>query len=110
MLNAQATFIGNDERIIMIEVKAEIQLDHDNLVSLEARSAQPGQPAVMIRDLLRTTLRLRPDRIILGGVRRGEAFDVLQALNTGHSDTLCTIHANSTQQAINRFNKVSSYG
>lgn len=103
MLNALATFIENDQRIVMIEDTAEIQLDHDNLVSLEARREQPGQPAVTIRDLLRTTLRLRPDRIILGEVRGGEAFDLLQALNTGHSGTLCTIHANSAQQAINRF-------
>ena len=103
LLNALATLITGEDRIVLIEDTAEIQLEHANLVSLEARREQPGQPAVTIRDLLRTTLRLRPDRIILGEVRGGEAFDLLQALNTGHSGTLCTIHANSAQQAINRF-------
>src|SRR5262249_52901132 len=74
-----------------------------NLVQLEARRAQPQTPAVTIRDLLRTSLRLRPDRILLGEVRGGEAFDLLQALNTGHAGTLATLHANSAVQAIARF-------
>ena len=69
----------------------------------EARREQPGLPAVTIRDLLRATLRHRPDRIIVGEVRGGEAFDLLQALNTGHSGTLSTIHANSAEQALSRF-------
>ena len=69
----------------------------------EARREQPGLPAVTIRDLLRATLRHRPDRIIVGEVRGGEAFDLLQALNTGHSGTLSTIHANSAAQALARF-------
>jgi pilus assembly protein CpaF len=81
----------------------EIQIEADNLVRLEARRDQPGLPAVTIADLLRTTLRLRPDRILLGEVRGGEAFDLLQALNTGHAGTLSTIHANSAAQAISRF-------
>lgn len=74
-----------------------------NLVRFEARLEQPGVPAVTIRDLLRATLRHRPDRIILGEVRGGEAFDLLQALNTGHSGTISTIHANSAAQALSRF-------
>jgi pilus assembly protein CpaF len=72
-------------------------------VRFEARREQPGFPAVAIRDLLRATLRHRPDRIVVGEVRGGEAFDLLQALNTGHSGTLSTIHANSAEQALARF-------
>ena len=72
----------------------------ENLVEFEARRERPDQRAVTVRDLLRATLRHRPDRIILGEVRGGEAFDLLQALNTGHSGTLSTIHANSAEQAV----------
>ena len=103
LLNALASFIDSKERIVVIEDTSEIQLEQRNLVRLEARRAQPGLSAVTIRDLLRTTLRLRPDRIILGEVRDGEAFDLLQALNTGHQGTLATIHANSAIEAISRF-------
>jgi pilus assembly protein CpaF len=103
LLNALAAFIAKDERVIVIEDTSELQLEKDNLVRLEARRQQPDLPAVTIRDLLRATLRLRPDRILLGEVRGGEAFDLLQALNTGHSGTLSTIHANSGEQAISRF-------
>jgi pilus assembly protein CpaF len=102
LLNALANFIGDRERIVLIEDTAEIQLEKPNLVRFEARREQPGIPAVTIRDLVRATLRHRPDRIVLGEVRGGEAFDLLQALNTGHSGTLSTIHANSAQQAIAR--------
>lgn len=102
LLNALANFISNSERIVVIEDTAEIQLEKPNLVRFEARREQPGIPAVTIRDLVRATLRHRPDRIVLGEVRGGEAFDLLQALNTGHSGTLSTIHANSAQQAIGR--------
>ena len=102
LLNALAAFIADQERIVIIEDTAEIQLDKPNLVRFEARREQPGLPAVAIRDLVRATLRHRPDRILLGEVRGGEAFDLLQALNTGHSGTLSTIHANSAQQAITR--------
>lgn len=103
LLTALANFIDPEERVIVLEDTAEIQLTRDNLVRLEARREQPGLPAVTIRDLLRMSLRLRPDRILLGEVRGGEAFDLLQALNTGHAGTLCTIHANSAAQAISRF-------
>ncbi len=102
LLNALANFIGDRERIVVLEDTAEIQLEKPNLVRFEARREQPGVPAVTIRDLVRATLRHRPDRIVLGEVRGGEAFDLLQALNTGHSGTLSTIHANSAQQAIAR--------
>ncbi len=102
MLNALASFIDDGDRIVLIEDTAEIQIDKPNLVRFEARREQPGIPAITIRDLLRATLRHRPDRIILGEVRGGEAFDLLQALNTGHSGTLSTIHANSAMQALSR--------
>jgi len=103
MLNALGQFIPEDERIVLIEDTAEIQLPHANLVRLEARRAQNGVAAVAVRDLLKASLRHRPDRIILGEVRGGEAFDLLQLLNTGHSGTLCTIHASSAKQGLSRF-------
>ncbi len=103
LLNALSAYIHDDERVVLIEDTAEIQIDTRNLVRFEARHEQPGIAAVTIRDLLKATLRHRPDRILLGEVRGGEAFDLLQALNTGHSGTLSTIHANSAQQAISRF-------
>jgi pilus assembly protein CpaF len=102
LLNALAHFIPVSERILLIEDTAEIQLNHPNLVCFEARREQPGIAPVTIRDLVRASLRHRPDRIILGEVRGGEAFDLLQALNTGHSGSLSTIHANSASQAIAR--------
>jgi pilus assembly protein CpaF len=96
-------FIPPDERILVIEDTAEIQLGQENLVRFEARREQNGLPAVAIRDLLKAALRHRPDRIILGEIRGGEAFDLLQLLNTGHSGTLSTIHANSAKQGLARF-------
>ncbi len=103
LLNALSAYIEPDERVVLIEDTSEIQMERKNLVRLESRRELPPVPAVTIRDLLRTTLRLRPDRIILGEVRGGEAFDLLQALNTGHCGTLSTIHASSAAQAIARF-------
>ena len=103
LLNALAAFLPADHRLILIEDTAELQLDAPNLVRFEARREQGSLPAVSIRDLLRATLRHRPDRILVGEVRGGEAFDLLQALNTGHSGTLSTIHANSADQALSRF-------
>ena len=103
MLNALASFIDPEERVVLIEDTSEIQISLKNLVEFEARRERPDQRAVTIRDLLRATLRHRPDRIILGEVRGGEAFDLLQALNTGHSGTLSTIHANSAEQSVTRF-------
>jgi pilus assembly protein CpaF len=103
LLNILGKFIGDDERILLVEDTAEIQLCQPNLVRFEARQAQSGLPAVTIRDLLKASLRHRPDRIILGEIRGGEAFDLLQLLNTGHSGTLSTIHANSAKQGLSRF-------
>jgi pilus assembly protein CpaF len=78
-------------------------LPQDNLVRFEVRQAQNGLPAVTIRDLLKASLRHRPDRIILGEIRGGEAFDLLQLLNTGHSGSLSTVHATSAKQSLSRF-------
>ena len=103
LLNALGKLLSDDDRILLIEDTSEIQLQKPNLVRLEARQAQSGLPAVTIRDLLKASLRHRPDRIILGEIRGGEAFDLLQLLNTGHSGTLSTVHASSAQQAISRF-------
>jgi pilus assembly protein CpaF len=102
LLNALAAFLPTRHRVVVIEDTAELQLCQRNLVSLEARRAQVDLPAVTIRDLLRASLRLRPDRILVGEVRGGEAFDLLQALNTGHAGSLSTIHANSAMQALTR--------
>jgi pilus assembly protein CpaF len=102
-LRILAKFIPDDERILLIEDTAEVQLNHSNVVRFEARREQNGVPAVAIRDLLRAALRHRPDRLILGEVRGAEAFDLLQLLNTGHSGTLSTIHANSARQGLARF-------
>lgn len=103
LATALTEFIPNHERVVLIEDTAEIQMQKDNVVRFEARREQNGVPAVTIRDLLRATLRHRPDRIILGEIRGGEAFDLLQLLNTGHSGTISTVHANSAPQGISRF-------
>ena len=103
LLTALGKFIPADERILLIEDTAEIQLAHENLVRFEARREQNGTPAVSIRDLLKAALRHRPDRILLGEIRSGEAFDLLQLLNTGHSGTISTIHASSAKQGLSRF-------
>ena len=102
LLNALSAFIPAEDRIVLIEDTAEIDIAAPDLVRLETRRAQPDVPAITIRDLLRQTLRLRPDRIILGEVRGAEAFDLLQALNTGHTGTISTIHANSARLAVSR--------
>ena len=103
LLNILANFIPEHERILVIEDTAEIQITTPNLVRFEARREQDGLPAVNIRDLLKASLRHRPDRILLGEIRGAEAFDLLQLLNTGHSGTISTVHANSAQQALSRF-------
>ena len=108
LLNALASRIADSDRIVVIEETAEIHLEKPNLLRFEARRAQvplgqePLLPAVTITHLVRATLRHRPDRIIVGEVRGGEAFDLLQALNTGHLGSLTTIHANSAEQALTR--------
>ena len=103
MANILMEFIGDEERIVLIEDTAEIQIHKENVLRFEARREQNGVPAVTIRDLLKATLRHRPDRIIVGEIRGGEAFDLLQLLNTGHSGTISTVHANSAAQGISRF-------
>jgi len=103
LLTALGKFIPPDERILLIEDTAEIRLHHENLVRFEARREQNGTSAISIRDLLKAALRHRPDRLILGEIRSGEAFDLLQLLNTGHSGTLSTIHASSAKQGLARF-------
>lgn len=103
LLNILAGFIPKYERILLIEDTAEIQINAPNLVRFEARTAQNGLPTVSIRDLLKASLRHRPDRILLGEIRGAEAFDLLQLLNTGHSGTVSTVHANSALQALSRF-------
>lgn len=103
LLNVLGKFIPADERVLLIEDTSEIQMNQDNLVRFEARQPQNGLPAVTIRDLLKASLRHRPDRIILGEIRGGEAFDLLQLLNTGHSGSLSTLHATSARQGLARF-------
>src|SRR5207302_2228544 len=103
LLNILADFIPDDDRLLVIEDTAEIHIRKPNLVRFEARRQQgPKIPAVTIRDLLKASLRHRPERTIHGEIRGEEAFDLLQALNTGHSGSLSTIHANSARQALSR--------
>lgn len=104
MLNALSDHIPETERIITIEDSAELQIRHiPNLVSLECRQANSeGENAVTIRDLIRTSLRMRPDRIVVGEVRGGEALDMLQAMNTGHDGSLSTGHGNSPADMLSR--------
>lgn len=95
--------IPDQERVVLIEDTAEIHIQKPDVLRFEARREQNGFPAVTIRDLLKASLRHRPDRIIVGEIRGGEAFDLLQLLNTGHSGTISTVHANSAAQGISRF-------
>jgi pilus assembly protein CpaF len=109
LLNALAATIPDRDRIVLIEETSEVVIDKRNLVRFEARRAQlplgheVPLPAVTIAELLRATLRHRPDRILVGEVRGPEAFDLLQALNTGHLGSISTLHANSAEQALTRF-------
>jgi pilus assembly protein CpaF len=103
LLKALALKIPSHERLITIEDAAELRLDAANLVALEAREAnQEGQGAISIRDLVRNALRMRPDRIVVGECRGGEALDMLQAMNTGHEGSLTTVHANTPRDALAR--------
>lgn len=103
-LNALSNYIPHDERVITIEDSAELQITGvDNLVSLETRNANAsGVGQITIRDLIKSSLRMRPERIVVGEVRGGEALDMLQAMNTGHDGSLSTGHANSTQDMLSR--------
>lgn len=103
LLNALSALIPREERIVTIEDAAELALDHPNRVALEARPRNlEGRGEVTIRDLVRNALRMRPDRIIVGECRGGEALDMLQAMNTGHDGSLTTVHANSPRDALSR--------
>ncbi len=103
LLNVLSSFINHEERIITIEDAAELKLKQQHVISLETRLVNyEGQGEVTIRDLVINSLRMRPDRIIVGEVRGKEAFDMLQAMNTGHSGSLTTMHANSPVDALNR--------
>ena len=103
LLNILSSFIENHERIITIEDAAELKLHQDHVISLETRSMNyEGAGEITIRDLVRNSLRMRPDRIIVGEVRGKEAFDMMQAMNTGHEGSLTTLHANSPEDALNR--------
>jgi pilus assembly protein CpaF len=103
LLNVLSQFIPPDERLITIEDSAELKLRQPHVVSLETRVANvEGAGEVRQRELVRNALRMRPDRIILGEVRGGEALDVLQAMNTGHEGSMTTIHANDTRDALTR--------
>lgn len=103
LLNVLSSYIPDDERIVTVEDAAELQLSQPNLVSLEARPANmEGKGAVHIRDLVKNCLRMRPDRIVIGECRGGEALDMLQAMNTGHDGSLTTAHANTPRDCIAR--------
>jgi pilus assembly protein CpaF len=103
LLNCLSGFVPEDERIVTIEDSAEISLQQPHVVRLESRPPNlEGKGEVTPRDLVRNTLRMRPDRIIVGEVRGGEVFDMLQAMSTGHDGSLCTIHANSTRDCLGR--------
>nr|WP_090530879.1 ATPase, T2SS/T4P/T4SS family [Paraburkholderia sartisoli] len=103
LLNVLSNFIPDNERIVTVEDAAELRLSQSNLVSLEARPANmEGKGAVPIRDLVKNTLRMRPDRIVVGECRGGEALDMLQAMNTGHDGSLTTAHANSPRDCLSR--------
>lgn len=102
-LNILSSFIPDDERIVTIEDAAELQLRQDHVVKLETRPANiEGKGAITMRDLVKNSLRMRPDRIVVGEVRSGEALDMLQAMNTGHDGSLTTGHANSPRDMISR--------
>ncbi|HLO94148.1 MAG TPA: ATPase, T2SS/T4P/T4SS family, partial [Burkholderiaceae bacterium] len=103
LLNVLSNFIPDGERIITIEDAAELRLNHSHLVSLESRpSNAEGRGAVTIRELVKNSLRMRPDRIVVGECRGGEALDMLQAMNTGHEGSLTTLHANTPRDALAR--------
>ena len=103
LLNALSAFIPPDERIVTIEDSAELQLQQPHVVRLETRPPNiEGRGEITQRDLVRNALRMRPDRIVVGEVRSGEAIDMLQAMNTGHDGSLTTIHANSTRDSLSR--------
>ena len=110
LLNVVSSLIPNDERIITIEDSAELQLIQEHVVPMETRPAdKKGKGQIAIRDLVKASLRMRPDRIIVGEIRGGEALDLLQAMNTGHSGSMTTVHASSPQQALTRLETLALF-
>ena len=111
MMNAMSRLIDHGERIVTVEDAAELQLQQPHVVRLETRPASlEGRGEITQRDLVRNALRMRPDRIIIGEVRGGEAFDMLQAMNTGHDGSMSTIHANTTRDALTRIENMVQMG
>lgn len=107
LLNAMSRFIGDKERVVTIEDAAELQLQQRHVARLETRAANiEGKGEVTQRHLVKNALRMRPDRIIIGEVRAGEAFDMLQAMNTGHDGSITTVHANSPRDALSRLEQM----
>lgn len=107
MLNALSAFIPHEERLVTIEDAAELQLQQPHVVRLETRPpTMDGRNEILQRDLVKNALRMRPDRIIIGEVRGGEAFDMLQAMNTGHEGSMSTIHANNPRDALSRMEQM----
>jgi len=107
MLNAMSAFVDGRERIVTIEDSAELQLQQEHVVRLETRPPNiEGKGEISQRDLVKNALRMRPDRIILGEVRSGEAFDMLQAMNTGHEGSMTTVHANTPRDALSRIEQM----
>ena len=107
LLNAMSSFIDTRERIVTIEDSAELQLQQEHVARLETRPANiEGRGEVSQRDLVKNALRMRPDRIIIGEVRAGEAFDMLQAMNTGHDGSMTTVHANTPRDALSRIEQM----
>lgn len=103
LLNVTSSLIPNDERIIIIEDSSELQLQQEHIVPMETKAPDKnGEGAITMRDLIKSSLRMRPDRIVIGEVRGGEALDLLQAMNTGHSGSMTTVHANNPKQTMSR--------
>jgi pilus assembly protein CpaF len=111
LMNAMSRMIHESERVITVEDAAELQLQQPHVVRMETRPASlEGRGEVTQRDLLRNALRMRPDRIIIGEVRGPEAFDMLQAMNTGHDGSMSTVHANTTRDALTRIENMVQMG
>ncbi len=111
LMNAMSRLIDPSERVLTVEDAAELQLQQPHVVRLETRPASlEGRGEINQRDLVRNALRMRPDRIIIGEVRAGEAFDMLQAMNTGHDGSMSTIHANTTRDALTRIENMVQMG
>ena len=109
LLNALSQFVPARERIVTVEDAAELSLSQEHVIRLETRPPNAdGKGSITIRDLVRNSLRMRPDRIIVGEVRGGESLDMLQAMNTGHDGSLSTVHANSAYDALSRLETLAS--